>query len=366
MISDIPSWKLWLPKSAKAKILRVNHDDKEAFHGGIKKTIEKIRRYYYWPTMARDVTEYINNCEVCKESKHSNKCQRPTAGKPILSERPFQKLYVDFMGPYPRTNSGKTVIFVILDQLTKFVILKALSRATSSLIIEYLSKEVFPIFNCPEKIYSDNGKQFTSHEFLDFLKEYGITPEKTAIYSPQSNASERVNRSVLAAIRSSVDKDHKSWDKYLPSIAGALRDAIHSTTKFSPHYSLFGYHKIVNGEQYKLLRDLKALECPEIETLPNDLRISAIHKSIRENFEKAFQTYIRPYNLRTRQPNYNPGTIVWVRTHQLSNKANKFIGKFAPIYEKMILKEKLGQGRYLVTDLHKQNSKVVHAQDMKH
>jgi len=46
------------------------------------------------------------------------------------------------------------------------------------------------------------------------LQEYGITHMKTRRYAPQSNASERVNQSVLAAIRVNIQDDHTRWDEH--------------------------------------------------------------------------------------------------------------------------------------------------------
>lgn len=48
----------------------------------------------------------------------------------------------------------------------------------------------------------------------------------TAVHAPKVNASERVNRSVIAAIR--VRSDQKDCDEYLSRICFALRSAVHS------------------------------------------------------------------------------------------------------------------------------------------
>jgi len=47
---------------------------------------------------------------------------------------------------------------------------------------------------------SDNGVQFKSHVFNGLLQKYGVQHASTA----QANASERVNRSILAGIYASL------------------------------------------------------------------------------------------------------------------------------------------------------------------
>ncbi|KAM8701355.1 hypothetical protein ACLKA7_004900 [Drosophila subpalustris] len=57
---------------------------------------------------------------------------------------------------------------------------------------------------------------------------------RTGNYSAQANASERVNQSVLAAIRTHVNEDQTTWDEKLPEIQAALCTAVHASTGVSP------------------------------------------------------------------------------------------------------------------------------------
>ncbi|MES9881589.1 MAG: hypothetical protein ABW185_11985 [Sedimenticola sp.] len=41
-------------------------------------------------------------------------------------------------------------------------------------------------------------------------------------------------------LRTVIDDDQKDWDKKLPKILLAYRSSVHSTTKFTPHYLMFG------------------------------------------------------------------------------------------------------------------------------
>lgn len=121
-------------------------------------------------------------------------------GKDHSFDVPWQRIYIDLLGPYPRSKMGNTMILIVLDQLTKFVLLKPLRTGSADSIISYLRHEIFHGFGVPEVIHSDNGKQFVSHQMEALLAEYGTRQMLNAVYFPQENASERVNRSILAAI----------------------------------------------------------------------------------------------------------------------------------------------------------------------
>lgn len=87
------AWKLWIPKGLVPEVLEKAHDSPSASHGGINKTIEKIRRYYFWPGLVPDVKTYINSCQVCKSTKAPNYALRPPLGKAPETQRVFQRLF---------------------------------------------------------------------------------------------------------------------------------------------------------------------------------------------------------------------------------------------------------------------------------
>lgn len=99
-----------------------------------------------------------------------------------------------------------------------------------------MQQQLFHTFGFPETKASDNGSQIQAEAFQKFLREYQMSHTLTAAYSPQANASERVNRSVIAAIRSYVRADQKDWDEQLCSICCALRSAVHSAIGTTPYY----------------------------------------------------------------------------------------------------------------------------------
>lgn len=109
--------------------------------------------------MTVQVRDFVRNCVTCKESKPTNQILRPPMGeKRFQIVRPFQKIYIDFLGPYVRSKSGNMFIFIVLYDFTKFVLLKAMAKATGKNVIRFLVSEVFHMFGIPEIVVSDNVK----------------------------------------------------------------------------------------------------------------------------------------------------------------------------------------------------------------
>lgn len=107
----------------------------------------------------------------------------------------------------------------------------------------------------------------------------------TAIYSPQSNAAERINRSIIAGIRSYSDSDQRHWDQNLSKIAVALRNAKHQAHGFSLYFVLFAQQMITHGSSYEILRKLSLLQEGEDEVEKAD-RLQILRETVKENKEK--------------------------------------------------------------------------------
>ncbi|KNC32285.1 hypothetical protein FF38_12919 [Lucilia cuprina] len=80
-LDESESWKLLVPKELRRDVIYSAHDVSNSAHGGIAKTLERVRRFFFWPGLATDVKTYILNCELCKTSKTPTSTLRPPLGK---------------------------------------------------------------------------------------------------------------------------------------------------------------------------------------------------------------------------------------------------------------------------------------------
>lgn len=94
--------------------------------------------------MVADVQSYIKGWEICELRKTQNIFRKPVMGKQNRTERPFQRLFTDFMGPYPHMSDGN--VYVCLDHFKKFVFLKPIRKATSAEVIKFLEGSSSPLW----------------------------------------------------------------------------------------------------------------------------------------------------------------------------------------------------------------------------
>ena len=87
----------YVPEIIRTEHISRHHDDSLAGHFGIEKTGELIARKYYWPTLCRDVEDYIKGCNVCLASKAvQHKPYGDLQSLPIPTHR-WKDLSMDFV-----------------------------------------------------------------------------------------------------------------------------------------------------------------------------------------------------------------------------------------------------------------------------
>ena len=142
-----------------------------------------------------------------------------------------------------------------------------MNTTTSAKIIEILQK-VFARYGVPAQLVSDNGSQFTSEEFQQFLKRNGIRHITSAPYHPATNGlAERGFQSFKNAMKS--ENEVKSLNIKLARFLLAYRNTPHSTTGEPPSQLFLG-----------------RILCTRLNLLKPDLSIQVNNRQIDQSVAK--------------------------------------------------------------------------------
>ncbi|KAL5459767.1 hypothetical protein EMCRGX_G033139 [Ephydatia muelleri] len=99
----------------------------------------------------------------------------------VWPAQPWQRIHIDFAGPFLGSN-----FLVVVDAHSKWPEVVEMKTLTSAKMIEAL-RELFATYGLPQQLVSDNGSQFTSEEFAQFMTTNGIKHICCAPYHPASN-----------------------------------------------------------------------------------------------------------------------------------------------------------------------------------
>ena len=161
-------------------------------HPGICGMKAIARTCMRWPKMDREIEEAVSVCTVCQNVRNA----LPRA--PLIPwkwpTRPFQRIHIDFC------QKGNDFFLVVIDGHLKWIEVKHMSSTTTARTIDEL-RLIFATHGLPEEVVSDNGPQFTSTGYPEFMRENGIKHTLVLPYHPQSNgAAKRSVRVVKDAL----------------------------------------------------------------------------------------------------------------------------------------------------------------------
>lgn len=336
--------RFYVPEAMQTQVVRNSHD--LMGHIGLVKTIEVVGRHYWFPEMKSFVKKYIANCLKCiKYNQPSGKVEGYMHSIP-KGNKPFDVLHSDFYGPLEMTRSKKRYVLGLVDGFTKYVRLFATKTMNAMETIGYI-KIYFQQFGRPNKIITDRGGNYNSHEFSSFMKENNIKHIKVASAAPRANGQyERFNRTLTPMLSKLIDKERKiEWDQVLDTVEFAYNHSINSTTKMTPSMLLFGVN--TKGPVNDML--IEYLE--EDNRLNNDeLPIEELREIAHKNIEKS-QDYNEKYVNKSRKDatNYQVGDLVVVKNVDTTPGINK---KLIPKYRgPYIIDKVLGNDRFLIKDV---------------
>ena len=164
-----------VPEKLRDSVLTELHTS----HPGIVRMKSLARLHVWWPGIDKQIERAVQTCTSCQSIR--NRPQPVPLHPWAWPTQVWQRIHVDFAGPF----QGHTFL-VIVDAHSKWVEVILMSSTTSrSTILEL--KKVFAAYGIPEHLISDNGPQFVSTEFENFLKMNGVRHTCSAPYHPQTN-----------------------------------------------------------------------------------------------------------------------------------------------------------------------------------
>ena len=221
--------RIVVPKELRPRIVLLAHEG----HQGVVKTKQRLRSKVWWPGMDREAELTCKTCRSCQvvTTTHTHEPLKMTE----LPDKPWSDLAADLLGPLP----GGEYVFVVIDYYSRFFEVDFMRDTTSTKVIESL-ETMFARFGVPNSIRTDNGPQFISQKFSDFLEENGIQHRRNTPLWPQANGEvERQNRTLLKILKiANLEKKPRSQEvnKFLM----AYRNTTHPSTGSTPSKLMFG------------------------------------------------------------------------------------------------------------------------------
>ena len=177
-----------MPAKLHKKVLEELH----CGHPGVVRMKALAWSHVWWPELDKEIEKCAKSCSACQANKHApaKAPLHPWNWPSSLWERIhpwnwpsslWERIHIDFAGPV----AGK-MLLIVMDAHSEWPEVMVMDSTTSSKTITVL-REMFARYGLPRQIVSDNGLQFTSNEFKEFLTSNGVKHITTSPYHPSSN-----------------------------------------------------------------------------------------------------------------------------------------------------------------------------------
>jgi len=327
--ADPNPYKLVIPRRLTSRILEENHSAPNAGHQGVFRTVGKLKRTYFWPTLLVDAKDYVTSCPTCQATKPDLSGKRGLTHS-LETQGPWDTLYLDYIGPLPTSSKGNAHILVVVDAATRWTEVFPVRRANSTSVVRCL-RELFNRLGAPRRVVFDNGTPFKAALTQRELWCQGVQPIFITPFHPSANLSERFNQQVKRMIRAYVGEYHKSWDRHLSEFQLVINASINSTLGVSaaelflgrPLFTLFDRLCQPGKKQLPVRVDASLRE----QRLDHWVHLWAMaDKRQAEQLSK----YRKIADAKTAPANWSIGDLVGVRTHFLSDATKSFAQGLAP------------------------------------
>ncbi|XP_015280720.1 PREDICTED: uncharacterized protein K02A2.6-like [Gekko japonicus] len=215
-----------VPDTLRQQVLQSLHEG----HPGIVQMKALARGYVWWPKMDAAIEEWVQVCNQCQQSRPDPPTAPPQKWE--STGKPWSRLHIDFAGPV----QGQ-MFLIIVDAWSKWLEVVHMRSTTSTAVVQAL-RRLFATHGLPDTLVSDNGPQFVSEEFRQFLTNNGIRQMTAAPFHPASNGqAERMVRTAKEALGRLTEGD---WSVRLGAFLLRQHTTPCSTTGRSPAELLMG------------------------------------------------------------------------------------------------------------------------------
>jgi hypothetical protein len=343
-----------VPASYANIIIPKYHDDPASGHQGFYKTLRRIHTRFWWRRQSHSVESFVKTCASCQTRNPSNTTPSGTMFPIRPGSHPFSTIHIDKLGPFPTSNNKNVHIIIVVDTLTRFVVLKPIPNGTAAEVAKFLWHNVFLRYGCASRLISDRGTEFLNQIISEITEILRITHKSTSAYNPRANGTvERFNRVLGSMVAKFVsEKSHSHWDQYLDYFAFAHNTSIHSTLRFSPFFLLHGFEPIAPSDLVTNVFQRNQPALPPVQ-------LSVLRKWILDYLQLSQDSAKSRFDATHPLLEFFPGDFVMIKRPQYTQG---LATKLLPKRILAIVLSRISDNNYRIQYVHSDRVDIVHVQ----
>ncbi|KAL4037962.1 hypothetical protein IC575_001565 [Cucumis melo] len=201
--------------AVKTELLTEAHSSPFTMHPRSTKMYQDLRSVYWWRGMKKEVADFVSRCLVCQQVKAPRQCPAGLLQPLSVPGWKWESVSMDFITGLPKTLKGYTVIWVVVDRLTKSAhFVPGKSTYTASKWGQLYMTEIVRLHGVPVSIISDRDARFTSKFWKGLQLALGTRLDFSTAFHPQTDGqTERLNQ-ILEDMCEPRTRVFGSWDSH--------------------------------------------------------------------------------------------------------------------------------------------------------
>jgi hypothetical protein len=302
--------RLYVPEGARLSVLSACHDDPLAGHFGFKRTLELLRREFWWPGARSYVKDYVCSCLSCARAKPTRHARFGELQPLPIPTGIWEDVTMDFITELPPSTVGRQTydsILVVVDRLSKmahYIPTQGDLRAPE--LAETFNREIVRLHGPPKSIVSDRGVLFTSAYWSTFAACLGSRRLLSTAFHPQTDGqTERMNQTLEQYLRVFCNYEQDNWARLLSDAEFAYNNSVQESTGVAPFEAVYGRSISTTGAK-------QALEKPRSNQMALDdwSRVEEIRENLKVRLAMAQEYQKRSFDKAHKPKSYNVGDEV--------------------------------------------------------
>jgi transposase InsO family protein len=332
--------RIVIPVTYREQVIRQHHDPVFAGHQGLKRKQNYLKTRYFWPTLMKDVEEYIQKCESCATMKGGRNPLAPLGELPETTE-PMQITSIDICGPYSVTSRNNKYLLTFIDHFLRYPEAIPIPSQDTGTVAKALVTQVFTRHGCRQVLSSDRGTNFMSSLFQEMCKLMHIKKINSTSFNPKMQGKvEKFHAGLNQTMSHYVNKYGNNWDDLVDYALMVHRAMPHTITKFSPFYLLYGREmrlpttNDLNACLSSGTKDVNSGDPIDIHIRTLAERLTEAYKTVEEHNRVGRAKQKIQYDKNTKLVTFSVGDYIYLKEMAIGpGKSKKFRGRWRGPFE---------------------------------
>ena len=182
-------------------------------HPGVASTLALARERFYWPTVVRDVREYVLSCGYRRRKRSSS---QQLALLPARVIEPWEVLEIDLLRIGTTSLAGNEYILLAADNASKFPFAFPIPTKKAEGVAQHILQLCLTL-SIPRVLHSDGGREFNCDVVRHLCRWLRADKQFSPANHPRGQgAIERLGGWMLDTLAEPCIAWPKRWNEYVP------------------------------------------------------------------------------------------------------------------------------------------------------